>query len=59
MENEFKEGDRVYTYDSFEPGKFYGTIFKNTEYPNVSEWYIKYDNGDEFSVLDLEQVFKD
>ncbi len=53
----FNEGDRVYSYD-FDGSKVYGTIHKNTDNSEVSEWYIKYDDGKELAVLDLTTVFK-
>jgi|LakMenE01Jun11ns_1017448.scaffolds.fasta_scaffold7577049_1 hypothetical protein len=52
-----KEGDRVYTYD-LDNSKCFGTIHKNKEYPNVSEWYVKYDDGQECAVLDLSLIIK-
>ena len=56
-----KEGDRVYVdgfSDDWKPQRFYGTLHKNIEYPHVSEWYIRYDDGQEFAVLDNSLVFK-
>ena len=52
------ENDRVYVYD-FDGTKYYGVLLKNTEYPHVSEYYIKYDDGQELAVLDMEQVYKE
>jgi hypothetical protein len=57
MNEEFKEGERVYCF-GFGYQKDYGTIHKNTEYPNVSEWYIRYDDGEECAVVDERFVFK-
>lgn len=56
-EHKFKEGDRVFTY-GFDYEQQNGTIHKNTEHPDVSEWYIKYDDGEEFAVLDINGVYK-
>ena len=52
-----KEGDRVFTY-GYRYEVHEGTIHKNTEYPEVSEWYIKYDDGSEFAVLNINGVYK-
>lgn len=52
----FKEGDRVFSY-GFGYEQHNGTIHKNTEYPEVSEWYIKYDDGEECAVLDINEVY--
>ena len=59
--NELHEGDRVFIYehnDYLEWERFYGTLHKNEDYPNVSEWYIAYDDGQEFAVLEMSLVFK-
>ena len=56
-EQKFKEGDRVFSY-GFGYEKHGGTIYKNTEYPEVSEWYIKYDDGEECAVIDINYVYK-
>jgi hypothetical protein len=40
------EGDRVYSYgydDKWKPQRIYGTLHKNEDFPEVSEWYIAYD----------------
>ena len=55
------EGDRVYSYDydkNLKPSRCYGTLHKNEDYPNVSEWYIAYDDGQECAVLEISLVFK-
>jgi len=55
------EGDRVYSYDydrNLKPSRCYGTLHKNEDYPNVSEWYIAYDDGQEYAVLEMSLVFK-
>lgn len=54
------QGDRVYSYDYIEgkPTRCYGTLHKNEDYPEVSEWYIEYDDGQECAVLDMSLVFK-
>ncbi len=54
-------GDRVYSYDYDDNGKpqrVYGNFYKNIEYPQVSDWYIAYDDGKECAVLDMATVFK-
>ena len=52
----FNDGDRVYCYYF---GKIInGTIHKNVEFPKVSKYYIKYDDGEECAVLDINQVYK-
>ncbi len=59
--NILHEGDRVYSYDFDGSGKIirvYGTLHKNVDYPNVSDWYIVYDDGAECAVLDTEFVYK-
>ena len=55
------EGDRVYSYDydkNLKPSRCYGTLHKNEDYPEVSEWYIAYDDGQECAVLEMSLVFK-
>jgi len=55
------EGDRVYSYgfdDKWRPQRLYGTLHKNEDHPDVSEWYIAYDDGQECAVLDMSLVFK-
>ena len=55
------EGDRVYSYgydDNWKPKRLYGTLHKNEDFPEVSEWYIDYDDGQECAVLDMSLVFK-
>mgnify|MGYP006268344627 CR=1 FL=1 len=56
------EGDRVYSYDydveTVAPQRCYGTLYKNEDYPEVSEWYIAYDDGQECAVLEMSLVFK-
>ena len=54
-ERDFDEGARVYTYDSF-GFEQKGTIHQNSEYPDVSDYYITYDDGEECAVLDLSKV---
>jgi hypothetical protein len=56
--NELHEGDRVWCYDWDGIAKCYGTLHLNIQYPNVSKWYIKYDDGNEFAVLEEDFVFK-
>jgi hypothetical protein len=55
------EGDRVYSYgydDKWKPQRVYGTLHKNEDFPEVSEWYIAYDDGQECAVLEMSLVFK-
>ena len=55
------EGDRVYSYgydDNWKPQRLYGTLHKNEDFPEVSEWYIAYDDGQECAVLEMSLVFK-
>lgn len=55
------EGDRVYSYDydkNLKPSRCYGTLHKNEDFPEVSEWYITYDDGQECAVLEMSLVFK-
>jgi hypothetical protein len=55
-----KEGDRVYTPDFDKNGKLvkiYGTLKRNVEYPNVSEWYVAYDDGLDCAVLSFDYIF--
>lgn len=55
------DGDRVYSYGynkDMKPERLYGTLHKNEDYPEVSEWYIAYDDGEECAVLELSLVFK-
>jgi hypothetical protein len=53
------EGDRVYSYgwEGFSV-RHYGTLRLNSDYPDVSEWYIEYDDGNDCAVLDMSMVFK-
>ena len=54
------EGDRVFTYDVFTPKqqRIYGTLYKNSEFPNVSDYYVSYDDGEDCAVLDFTTLFK-
>ena len=55
------DGDRVYSYGydiERNPTRMYGTLHKNEDNPEVSEWYIAYDDGYECAVLFMELVFK-
>ncbi len=57
-----KEGDRVYVYDNnmgtISPRKCYGTLRKIVDYPKVSEYYIAFDDGQEYVVSPMSLVFK-
>ena len=54
------EGDRVFTHGFTDNGwsRHYGTLHRNTEFPEVSDWWIDYDDKEEFAVLDFGDVFK-
>lgn len=54
------EGDRVFTYDAFASNheRIYGTLYKNSEFPNVSDYYVSYDDGQDCAVLDFTTLFK-
>jgi len=36
---------------------FYGILLKNNGHPSVSEWYIKYFDGNDCAVLRMEEVY--
>jgi len=57
---ELNEGDRVCTYDVFTPddAMICGTLRRNTENPEVAEWYVEYDDGEDCAVLDFSLLFK-
>lgn len=48
---EAKEGLKVYDW----LGE--GTLHKNVEHPEVSEWFVRWDDDSETAVLDFEQLF--
>ena len=54
------EGDRVFTHGFTDSGwgRHYGSLHKNEEFPNVSDWWIDYDDGEQCAVLDFADVFK-
>lgn len=54
------EGDRVFTHGFTDNGweRHYGTLHRNTEFPEVSDWWIDYDDKEQFAVLDFSDVFK-
>lgn len=45
--SEAKEGLRVFDHEDI------GTLHKNVGNEHVSEWYVKWNNGDECAVLSL------
>lgn len=51
------DGDRVFTYD-FDGTRVYGTLRINEDYLEVSEWYVEYDDGEDYAVLDFNFIFK-
>jgi hypothetical protein len=48
---EAKEGLRVFDAQGT------GTLHRNVGHENVSEWYVKWNNGDECAVLDLDYLY--
>lgn len=52
-----KVGDRVYSFD-FDGTACYGVLCKNKDNPEVSQFYIQYDDGEDCAVLDISIVFK-
>jgi hypothetical protein len=50
--------DRFYTYKEFTNERIYGTLYKNSEFPNVSDYYVSYDDGEDCAVLDFTTIFK-
>ena len=53
----FTEGERVSTFD-INGMVLYGTIHKNIDFPQVSQWYIRFDDGIECAVVDESLVIK-
>ena len=53
----FTEGNRVFAYD-FDNSKVYGIIYENRGHKDISEWYVKYDDGAECAVLDIDFLWK-
>jgi hypothetical protein len=55
-----QEGDRVFTHGFTDIGwgRHYGILHINTEFPEVSDWCIYYDDREQFAVLDFADVFK-
>lgn len=54
---EVKEGERVATFD-IDGSMVYGTLHRNVEFPHVSDYYVKFDDGEECAVLDMDLIFK-
>jgi len=54
------EGDRVFSHGFTDSVwvRHYGSLHKNEEFPNVSDWWIDYDDGEQCAVLDFAYVFK-
>jgi len=52
-----KEGDMICAFKGDEVVPIYGTLHKNTEFPHVSDWFVKIEGGEDF-VLNFEDVFK-
>lgn len=44
------------TYDMFSDTNVYGVMHHNTEHPNVSEYYVTYDDGQEYAVFVMEAI---
>jgi len=57
MKAEFTENERVYVHNE-DGSKIYGTLHKNTEHCEVSEWYIYFEDDFKGAVLVQELVFK-
>jgi hypothetical protein len=55
--NILHEGDRVFAYD-LDSKRVYGTLYRNKDYPEVSEWYVQYDDGEDCAVLDFSLLWK-
>lgn len=55
---DIKAGDRVQSYDPLKMELVSGTLMKNDEHLEVSEFYVKYDDGEECAVLDPEMLLK-
>jgi hypothetical protein len=55
-----QEGDRVFTHGFTDNGfgRHYGTLHRNAEFPEVSDWFINYDDKEQCAVLDFADVFK-
>jgi len=51
------EGQKVWCYD-FDGSKVKGTVHRNIGHEDVSEWYIKYEDGKEYAVLDETKIYK-
>lgn len=49
--------DRVYSYD-IDSKRYYGILQLNDDHPEVSEWYVEYDDGNECAVLQPNLIFK-
>lgn len=58
--NPLHEWDRVYTHDYLDGNitRFYGNLRVNENNPEVSAWYIEYDDGESCAVLDFGLVYK-
>lgn len=57
MKAGFTENEQVYVHDEH-GSKIYGILHKNTEHPEVSEWYIHFQDGEKCAVLVDDLVFK-
>lgn len=57
MANKLNPGDRVFCYD-WTGQKCFGILHRNEDYPEVSEFFIRYEDGEELAVLDINSVFK-
>jgi hypothetical protein len=59
--NPLTDGDRVQVL-CLENGRLCaicGTLHENTENPEVSEWFVRYDDGEECAVFDFSLIAKE
>jgi hypothetical protein len=52
------EGDRVYAFHFNGRTRVYGTLLRNDDYKEVSEWCVEYDDGEKCAILDFSQLWK-
>lgn len=56
-----KEGDKVYIFDHDDGEnikKYFGTLYKNKKHPEVSDWYIRFNDNKKYAVLVPALVYK-
>lgn len=54
----FTEGDRVMAFDIDGRTRCFGILMENIGYKNVSDFFVKYDDGKEMAVLDFDFLWK-